>query len=219
MSAVLGVMIFIPLVLSIILHEIAHAYAAYLLGDDTAKKKGRLSLNPLHHVDLLGTIIIPLFLWIGQAGFMFGWARPVPVNLAKIKKKPGGQIIVASAGILMNLWLAIISALLLMLAAFISAPQVRGGISVFLIYMIIFNVGLAIFNAIPIPPMDGSQILLGWVKKPWARKYLSSYRYGFVIMVFLLFILPSIGNAIGIDLNFFREALITITRYLCSFLM
>lgn len=212
-------LIFIPILVAIILHEIAHGYVAYILGDDTAKNKGRLSFNPLHHIDLLGTIVLPLLLWLSNTGFMFGWARPVPINPYKLKNRPRDEILVASAGIVMNFCIAFISALLLHLVDFIPVDFIKGVLSIFLIHMTIFNIGLAVFNAIPIPPLDGSKILFGWIQKPWAYKFLNSYQYGLIIMVIILFILPSIGKSIGLDLNLIGNYIISATRYICSFLI
>lgn len=212
-------LIFIPILVAIILHEIAHGYIAYVLGDDTAKNKGRLSLNPLHHIDLLGTIVLPLLLWLSNTGFMFGWARPVPINPYKLKNRPRDEILVASAGIVMNFCIALLSALLLHLIDFIPVDFIRGVLSIFLIHMTIFNIGLAVFNAIPIPPLDGSKILFGWIQKPWAYRFLNSYQYGLIIMVIILFILPSIGKSIGLDLNLIGNYIISATRYICSFLI
>lgn len=113
MSMVSLIVNFVPIILAIVLHELAHGYAAYRLGDNTAKIYGRLTLNPLKHVDLFGTILLPALLYFSQAGFMFGWAKPVPVNFNNLRRSKRDLIIVASAGIVTNLALAVVSAVLL----------------------------------------------------------------------------------------------------------
>lgn len=210
---------FIPILIAIIMHEVAHGYAAYWLGDDTAHRQGRLSLNPVKHADPFGTVLLPLLLWMANAGFMFGWAKPVPVDFRNLKYGRWGMLIVSAAGIIMNIWLAIVAALVLMLVQFIPSPHAQMMISMFFLNLLVFNIVLAVFNALPIPPLDGSKILFGWINKPWAIKYINSDRIGLAAIVILIFVLPEIGNALGIDLNLFRNYMIKTTRYLSSILL
>lgn len=171
----------IGLALAIILHEVAHGYAALYLGDPTAKYAGRLSLNPLHHVDLWGTIIIPLFLLLSGTGFVFGWAKPVPVNYYNLRKGKYGPALVALAGPVTNLVLVIIFGLLTRLVPLgTSLPYLF-----FTIAMI--NSFLMFFNIIPIPPLDGSKILYLWLEgRPDVIMWLE--RYGLYILLALLFL-------------------------------
>ncbi|MBR1605817.1 MAG: site-2 protease family protein [Alphaproteobacteria bacterium] len=212
-------LIFLSLLLAIILHEVAHGYVAYLLGDTTAKIQGRLSLNPLKHIDMVGTIILPLFLWLSRVPFMFGWAKPVPINPQNLKKFPRDEILVASAGIIMNLGLALLASLVLHLSSLIIDSDFRVVLRLFLFYFMTINIGLAVFNAIPIPPLDGSKVLFGWIDRPWAKSYLYSYKYGLIIMIVLLLILPMIGNNLGLDLNIIGHYIASATQYICSFLI
>ena len=145
---------------AIILHEIAHGYAALLMGDDTAKKEGRLSLNPLKHADLFGTFLLPLMLWIAHAGIMFGWAKPVPIDFRKLKYHRKGIILVSAAGIIMNIWVAVISALFILLIQFIPHPYTQMILHMFFLNMAAFNIIIALFNALPIPPLDGSHVII-----------------------------------------------------------
>lgn len=210
---------FIPILIAIIMHEVAHGYAAYWLGDETAKRSGRLSLNPVKHADPFGTFLLPVMLWIANAGFMFGWAKPVPIDFQNLKYGRWGMLIVSAAGIIMNIWLALVSALVLMLVQLIPSPQVQMVISMFFLNLLVFNIILAVFNALPIPPLDGSKILFGWINKPWAVKYVNSDRIGLAAIVILIFVLPEIGNALGVDLNLFRSYMIKTTRFLSSILL
>ncbi len=210
---------YIPLFLAIILHEVAHGYMALWMGDDTAQKKGRLSLNPVSHIDLFGTILLPLMLWIANAGVILGWAKPVPIDFRKLKNKTKGVVWVAAAGILMNIWLALISALILLLVPFIPNAYWQMIFNIFFLNMIVYNIVIALFNALPIPPLDGSKILFGWINKPWAVSYLNSGKAGLAAVVIVIFILPEIGNAFGQDWNLFRYYIIGATRFLTSLLV
>ncbi len=210
---------FIPLMAAIILHEVAHGYAALWMGDDTAQKQGRLSFNPLKHIDPFGTILLPLMLWIAHAGIILGWAKPVPVDFSNLKHPRKGMFWVSAAGIIMNIWLAIISALLMLLIPFVHSPYMQMVLNLFFLNMIVYNIVIALFNALPIPPLDGSKIFFGWINKPWAVKYINSGKTGLAIIVFLVFILPEIGRAIGWNWNLFRHYIIGSTRFLTSLLV
>lgn len=205
---------FIPIILAIVLHEIAHGYAARLCGDDTAQRYHRLSLNPLRHVDPLGTLIIPTLLLLSQTGFIFGWAKPVPVNFSNLRHPRRDTIIVASAGIIVNLFLALISSLLLKLMPHISHPLTQAILSLLLLNMVIFNIVLAVFNALPIPPLDGSKILLGWSKNPTIQRFLGAYREGTLFIIFIAFLLPLTARYFGYDINPFGTFIIKVSRFL-----
>lgn len=143
------------LIFSIILHEIAHGYAAYALGDPTAKLAGRLTLNPVSHIDFIGSILVPAFLVLTQASFLFGWAKPVPYNPHNLKNQRWGETIVASAGSLTNLFLAIVFALIIRFGAPVLPPSfIELSAAVVLV-----NLFLGLFNLIPIPPLDGYTVL------------------------------------------------------------
>ena len=210
---------YIPLFLAIILHEVAHGYMALLMGDDTAKKRGRLSLNPLKHIDFFGTILLPVMLWIAHAGIILGWAKPVPIDFRKLKNKTKGMVFVSAAGIIMNIWLALVSALILLLVPFIANAYWQMMFSIFFLNMIVYNIVIALFNALPIPPLDGSKILFGWIRKPWAINYINAGKAGLAAVVVLIFVLPEIGKAFGQDWNLFRYYIISATRFFTSLLV
>lgn len=128
-------------------------------------------------------------------------------------------IIVASAGIVTNLALAVVSAVLLKFISILPQSTAQGVIGLFLLNMVVFNVVLAIFNALPIPPLDGSKILFGWIKKPWAQKYISAERQGLAAIVLIAFILPAVGGRFGFDLNFFGMLLIKGAKFILSILL
>lgn len=209
---------FIPIMLAIVLHEIAHGYAALKLGDNTAKRFGRLSLNPIKHIDLFGTIVLPALLYASNVGFIFGWARPVPVNYAKINTRRD-MLIVASAGIVANLALAIVSAIILLLVDFISSPLIHGILEVFFVNMVVYNIVLAVFNILPFPPMDGSKIFFGGITKTWAQRYMSADNAGLTTFFAIAIILPLVGNLFGQNWNIVGWYVMGVSKFFISALI
>jgi Zn-dependent protease len=171
---------FVVLIFSIVIHEVAHGSMAYALGDMTAKMQGRLSLNPIKHIDLIGTIILPLGLVLINSPVVFGWAKPVPVNFLNLKDKKWGALKVALAGPVTNLIIAILCGLVIRLFVL---PE---GMFLILWLAVFYNVLLAIFNLIPIPPLDGSHILFSLVKGGHEVKAFLA-QWGFLILAFVLF--------------------------------
>jgi len=169
------ILLAIPLLYSIIIHELAHGWVAYRMGDPTAKMLGRLSLNPLKHLDPIGTLMLFIF--------GFGWAKPVPVNFSNIHDTRKGLIFISSAGIIANMIFAFVAFLLFRLLS----PTPAGVLATFLFYLAQINIILASFNLIPIPPLDGSKILMGFVSERF-QYYLSRIEpYGLFIIIGLLY--------------------------------
>ena len=178
----------LPVVFAITVHEVAHGWIAKKYGDNTADSQGRLTLNPIKHIDLVGTIIIPGLLLITGTGFIFGWAKPVPVDARNFKNPRADMAMVALAGPISNLLMAIFWALIArigvtigMAAEEISLPLVYSGVA-----GISINLVLAMVNLLPIPPLDGSRVLSWALPNYWAWQYNKLERYGFIILIILL---------------------------------
>lgn len=200
------VFLVVSLVFSIILHEVAHGYAAYRLGDPTAAFSNRLTLNPIAHVDLFGSILLPLILIATHSPVLLGWAKPVPINPYNFRNYKRGVMITAAAGPLTNFSLALIGALLFHGAAMWGTPLALLACK-FLFFFCMTNVTLGVFNLIPVPPLDGSRVLYGLLPGRWAEEYLSIERYG----MFILFGLLWLGVLDGV--------LYPISRFLMSVLL
>ncbi len=193
----------LPLLLAITLHEAAHAWVAWKLGDNTAKGLGRVSFNPLVHIDPFGTVLLPLLLLISQSGFMFGYAKPVPVNFSRLCNPRIDMVWVAIAGPATNILLLIAAAILLNILGIIPAFA-REWFGQNLINMIMINAILAVFNMLPIPPLDGGRVAVGILPDILSRPLARLERYGMLIIIILIFIIPMAGRYIGINLNVFQ---------------
>src|SRR5262245_17412620 len=190
----------LPVILAITLHEAAHAYVARLLGDDTASRLGRVSLNPLKHIDPFGTIILPGLLLLARSPFLFGYAKPVPVTFRAFYNPRRDMILVAAAGPAMNIGLAIVAAL-----SFHTIGHMPAGVAQWtaqnLKNALVINVILAVFNMFPIPPLDGGRIAVGLLPNMIAAQLARLEPYGMVILIGLLIVLPLLGSQLGANLD------------------
>ncbi len=204
----------IPMLTAIPLHEAAHGFAALRFGDDTAQRLGRLTANPLRHIDRFGTIILPLMmLLLTQGRAMFGYAKPVPVNFFRLKPRRLGMIVVAAAGPVTNLALALVSALLVHVAVRLPDAAALWALDM-LEASISLNLVLAVFNMLPIPPLDGGRVAVGLLPQPFAMRLARLERVGMLIVIGALFLLPAIGQSVGLNLDLFRSVVVPIVNWI-----
>lgn len=202
----------LPVLFAVVFHEVAHGWTAFRLGDPTAARMGRLTLNPIAHIDLFGSILIPLVLIVSGAPFLFGYAKPVPVNFYNLRNPKRDMVWVAAAGPAMNLLLALAAILFLkLMVPLFDGPETPERAALLLDFIkpitvmagnaVIINIVLAVFNAFPLPPLDGGRILVGLLPEPHASTFARIEPYGLLILVVLL-MTRALDQVIGPPMNY-----------------
>jgi Zn-dependent protease len=208
----------LPLVIAITFHEAAHGFVAHRLGDNTAYDLGRVSFNPIRHIDPFGTLMMPAFLLLAHSPFLFGYAKPVPVNFRALRNPRIGMVLVALVGPATNIALALVAAAAFHALDFVPANAAQW-VADNLKNALLINIVLAVFNMMPIPPLDGGRVAVGLLPRALALPLARLEPFGMLILIGVLILLPLAGSQFGLNLDVISKILRTLTGYVLAVIL